>query len=130
MWSRCTREYVRSLREQHRRAGGKQTLHPNVGDVVIIRDEQKNRNQWKLAIVTDLIKGRDNITRAAKLKAGKGNLERAIQHLYPLELSCDREQTAPLNPTALAFKPRHQRDAAAAAKLRIQQVAGEEQNEQ
>ena len=65
MWSRWTREYVRSLREQHRRAGGKQTLHPNVGDVVIIRHEQKNRNQWKLGIVTDLIKGGDNITRAS-----------------------------------------------------------------
>ena len=129
MWSRWTREYVRSLREQNRRAGREQTPHPDVGDVVIIKDEQKNRNQWKLAIVAELIKWRDNITRAAKLKSSKGNLERAIQHLYPLELTCDMQQMVPLNPTVPPFKPRHKRDAAAAAELRIQQVVGEEQNE-
>ena len=39
MWSCWTREYVRSLREQHRRAGGEQTPNPDVGDVVIIKDE-------------------------------------------------------------------------------------------
>ena len=92
MWNRWTREYVRGLREQHRRAGWKQTPHPKMGDAVIIKDEQKNRNHWKLAIVTELIQGRDGITRAAKLKTGKGNLERAIQHLYPLELACPRTQ--------------------------------------
>ena len=53
--------------------------------------------------------------------AGKGTLERAVQHLYPLELSCDRENVkAPpqLNPEALKFKPR--RDAAVATRYRIQ----------
>ena len=79
--------------------------------------------------MAELIKGRDNIMRAAKLKSSKGNLERAIQHLYPLELTCDMQQMVPLNPTVPPFKPRHKRDAAAAAELRIQQVVGEEQNE-
>ena len=87
MWKRWTAEYVRSLREIHRRAGGKQTHHPQVGDVVIIQDDKRNRNQWKLAIVTHLIKGRDDIVRAAKLKTSKEVLERAVQHLYPLELT-------------------------------------------
>ena len=43
-----------------------------------------------------------------------------VQHLYPLELSCDREnvQTPPqLNPEAPTFRPR--RDAAVAAPHRI-----------
>ena len=71
IWKRWSSEYVRSLREQHRGAGGKQTSYPNIGDVVIIRDESKNRNHWKLAIITDLIKGRDDIVRAAKLRTSK-----------------------------------------------------------
>lgn len=44
MWKRWTAEYVRGLRESHRRAGGEQTPHPNSGDVVIIRDDNKNQN--------------------------------------------------------------------------------------
>ena len=46
MWKRWTSEYmyVRSLREQHRQAGEKQTLHPKVGDVVITGDSFENRN--------------------------------------------------------------------------------------
>ena len=63
--------------------------HPFKGDVVIIKSEEKNRAQWKLGVVEDLITGRDGVIRGAKLTSGKSRLERQIQHLYPLELSCD-----------------------------------------
>ena len=125
MWKRWTSEYVRNLREQHRQAGGKQTPYPKVGDVVIIRGESKNRNLWKLAIVTGLITGSDGIVRAAKLKSGKETLERASQHLYPLELACDVEPKSTLNPAAPEFEARPRRDAAAAAAVRIQEIASE-----
>lgn len=49
-------------------------------------------------------------------------MERAIQQLYPLELSCDRQMPAPqagMNQKALPFYRR--RDAAVAACLRIQE---------
>ena len=105
MWNRWSREYVRSLRERHRRAGGKQTPHPKIGEVVIIREEKKPRNLWELAVVKQLIMGRDGIVQGAILKTGKGSMERAVQHLYPLELSCDREQILPLDPTARPKSP-------------------------
>ena len=130
VWNRWTREYVRSLREQHRRAGGEQTPYPSVGDVVIIKSEKKSRNTWKLGIVTELIKGRDGITRAAKLRVGTGNLERGhLQHLCPLELSCDWQQPPQLDANAPTFQPRSKRDAAVAAEVRIQQTAEEEDND-
>ncbi len=130
MWKRWSREYIRSLREQHRRVtNNEQTKHPQVGEAVIINDGEKNRNQWRLAIVTALIVGRDGVVRGARLKTAKGNLERAIQQLCPLELSCDIQQTTPLNPTAETFEPRPKRGAAAAARLRIQQVAEDEQED-
>ena len=112
VWSRWTREYVRSLHERHSRSRGKQTPHPSVGEVVIIQDESRNRNSWKLGIVERLIVGCDGIIRGAKLRAGKG----AVQHLYPFELSCDRT-VARLNPEAAPYWPRW--DAAVAAGLRI-----------
>ena len=48
--------------------GGKQTSHPNGGDVVIVQDKNKNRNHWKIGTVTRLIKGRDEIVRGATLR--------------------------------------------------------------
>ena len=87
LWNRWTGEYVRSLREQHRRAGGEQTSHPNIGDVVTIQDETKSRNQGKLGIVIALIKGRDGVVRGAKVRTNKGSLESPIQQLYALELT-------------------------------------------
>ena len=70
----------------------------------------------------ELFEGRDGKVRAVKLRAGKTFLERPIQHLYPLELACDKvpeRAAAPpqLNAAAPVFRPR--RDAAVAATLRI-----------
>jgi len=131
MWQRWTREYLRGLRERHNLRYKESPCKVEKGDVVIIKDENKDRNKWKLGIVEDPIVGRDGIVRAVKLRAGKRHLERAIQQLYPLELSCDRagESTATalnstLNPEATHFRPR--RDAAVAAGLRIQDIADEQ----
>ena len=63
------------------------------------------------------------------MRAGRSHLERPIQHLYPLELSCDKENVqrnmTPLDPTVPVFRPR--RDAAVAASLGMQEVAEEEE---
>ena len=78
---------------------------------MILKSEERNRNYWPLGIIEKLIVGRDGVVCAAKVRTRKTVLERAIQHLYPLELSCDRSNdTTPLNPTAPPFRPR--RDAA------------------
>lgn len=129
MWNRWTREYLRSLREQHRQAGGEQTCHPNIGDIVIVKDENKNRHLWKLGIVSKLIKGKDGIVRGAQLKTTNGSIERPIQLLYHLELTCDRQANTVLNPTAPEFRPlssRPRRDAAVAATVRMQDIAAQE----
>ena len=124
MWKRWTREYLRGLRERHTLARKDSPCGVEIGDVCIIKDDNKDRNKWKLGIVEELIAGRDGIVRAVKLRAGKSYLERAVQQLYPLELSCDRSREAqrpPLNPEASVFRPR--RDAAVAARLRVQELA-------
>jgi hypothetical protein len=99
--------------------------------VVIIKSDEHNRNKWKLGIVEDLIAGRDGVVRVAKLRAGKSHLERAVQHLYPLELSCDvskpKKNTQDLDPNAQAF--RLKRDAAAAATMQLQDIAENEEDQ-
>ena len=118
VWKRWSREYLRSLRERHRakiRAGPV----PKVEDVVTISDNEKKKGEWTLGIVEELVTGKDNEVRVAKIRSSKSHLERAVQQLYPLELSCDVEQPIPpvvMNPQAPVFRPR--RDAAVAARER------------
>lgn len=122
VWSRWTKEYLRGLRERHRLKHKGDNAHPAVGDVVIIKSDEKNRAQWKLGVVINLIIGRDGVVRGAKLRTPKSVIERPLQHLYPLELTCDMTMApAALNPTVLAFRPR--RNAAVAARARIQELA-------
>lgn len=97
-----------------------------VGDVVIIKSKEQNRNKWKLGIVVNLMSGCRRGIGVAKLRTGKGYRERAVQHIYPLELLCDMTKTAEketqnLDKNAEVLKPK--RDAAAAAKIRMQSIA-------
>ena len=95
--------------------------------MVIVKTGDNNRGKWPLGIIESLIIGNDGVVRGAKLRAGKSYMERAIQQLYPLELSCDRQRPAPqagMNPEAAPFRPR--RNAAVAARLRLEEVTQEE----
>ena len=108
--------------QSHQAKGSKVALAK--GDVVIIKGEEKNRGLWKLGIVEELITGRDGVVRGAKLRAGRSYLERPVQHLYPMELSCDRTTAMPratLSAEAPVFRP--SRDAAVAARARIEDAA-------
>ena len=128
VWGRWSIEYLKSLRERHNlKHNKKRQLSLSRGDIVIIKGEEKNRGHWKLGIAVELITGRDGVVRGVKLRAGKSYLERPTQHLYPLELSCDMTGGAPirnLDPKAPVFRPT--RDAAVAAKVRIQAQDEEE----
>ena len=128
LWSQWTTEYIRSLRERHNLKHKTKKLTLKVGDVVLIQSEERNCGKWNIGIIVKLIKGRDGVVRVARLRAGKSYLERAIQHLCPMELSCDvrdmqKSQPVQLNPQARAFTPRR---AAVAAAQRIREIAEKE----
>lgn len=130
IWNRWTKEYLRGLRERHTVKYKDFLCGVEKEDVCVIKDDNKDRNKWKLEIVEELVAGRDGVVRAVKLRAGKSYLERAVQQLYPLELSCDkpRQVLKPLlNPEALAF--RQKRDATVAARLRVQNIAERDQDD-
>lgn len=66
-----TNEYVRGLRERPNLKHNNKKFSLKVGDVVIIRADERNRSKWKLGIVEDLIAARDGVVRVAKLRASK-----------------------------------------------------------
>ena len=125
---------MKSLRERHNMRCRKENRPAlAIGNVVIIKGEQRNRNLWRLGIVTELCKGKDRIVRAAKIRCGKSELERAVQHLHPMELHCDWKyndciKTDELNEDDQMQEPgRSKRTAKAVAKLKIQDKIEDEQ---
>ena len=126
---------MRSLRERHRLKHKAKGLAIAVGDVVLIKSTERNRNLWPLGIVESLIAGKDGVVRAARLRSGRDRLERAVQQLYPLELSCDiyRQdgdnpdvvKAVGLNPDAPRFSPKRQA-AAKAEELIHEQLKNEQ----
>ena len=102
-----------------------------MGELLLIKLEDKNSGKWRIGVVTDLIKGRDGVVRAAKLRVGTSCIERAVQQLFPLEFCFDRvrddsdevDKLTPLRVEAPEFRP--SRDTLVAANLWIRNLAEE-----
>ena len=93
---------------------------------MIIKRDEKDRNQLKLEIVEEVMSGKDGVIRAVRLREGRNRLERQVQHLFPLELGCyiEEKRKTKLNPETPAFRPR--RNAGEVAKGRINDIAEDE----
>ena len=61
---------------------------------MIIKGDERTRKKGRLGIVDSVITGRDGVMRAARLHAGRDKMERAVKHLYQLELSVDHASVA------------------------------------
>ena len=46
-----------------------------VGDVVLIKGEEKNKGKWIIGIVEELYKGKDNVISGVKLQTPKSHIE-------------------------------------------------------
>ena len=83
-------------------------------------------------MINSLIVDKNKVVRGAKLRTGKFDIERPIQFLYPLELSCSefRENGSTVkkfNVDAKEFRPK--RRAATDARANIRGIVGFEENE-
>ena len=134
---RWQREYLVELREFHRPKGKNVTLPPvRINDVVILHDQgTSQRAFWRLARITDLIKGRDGKVLGARvLVAGKKTLiERPLQELFPLEVhasnaestnenSITEDETCGVNDGVSATRTRPRRTAAVVAEEKIKLI--------
>ena len=116
-------DYSKALREQHNLKHNSHEIQISKGDVVLIKGEEKNRGKWNIEIVQHINKGKDENIRSVQLPCKKAILERAIQNLYPMELTCSSykaPEEVTLDPNARVFSPK--RNAAAAANERIKEV--------
>ena len=90
-WSRWKREYLTNLREFHKvGVVDKEYVLVEPGDVVIVYEQGKKRGEWRTGLVQELICGKDNVVRGARVcvmtNGHRQVLNRALQHLYPVEV--------------------------------------------
>ncbi|GBN64011.1 hypothetical protein AVEN_81864-1, partial [Araneus ventricosus] len=89
---RFRKEYLGQLVQKHNE---KHSRNPQVGEIVLVGDDNKKRLFWVLAKIIELIPGRDGKIRTVKLKTQHGTVLRPIQRIYPLEIysnqSVDKE---------------------------------------
>ena len=111
---------MRALRERHDATNQVREAQLEVGNIVMNKGEQKNRSKWRIGKVTGILVGREDVTRGAKIQTAKSNIERPLQHLYPLELSCDLKAQRPvkLNADAEDFRSKRRSAAVSAENIR------------
>lgn len=84
-WKRWKREYVLSLMESYRLNKETGTI-PQVGKIVFIIGNEKNRGQWRKGKVVRLIKGQDDVFRGVTLLHKRNTIGRPLQLVCPLEI--------------------------------------------
>ena len=125
VWSRWSREYVRSLMDYHR-INRKEAVVPEVGEVVLIVGEEKNRGLWMKGRVLQHVQGKDGVIRGA-IVLHKGNrLERPLQLLCPLEIRCEMSEETPSMENKDRVHSRERRAAAKNAEARTQLILEDE----
>lgn len=70
----------------------KKTRKLLLGEVVLVGADNLRRIDWPLAVVEQLIPGRDGEIRVVRLKTASGVLFRPVQRVYPLEIRAEQAQ--------------------------------------
>ena len=101
---RFEKEYLLSLQERcyNHKFENKCTLV--VGDVVLIKEENKPRMLWRKGLVTKLIKSKDNLIRRAELKVYQPSLSKCTHINRPLQLLVPFEMTQVRTPDEKKFR--------------------------
>ncbi|GFQ93729.1 integrase catalytic domain-containing protein [Trichonephila clavata] len=81
--TRFQKEYISILKQ----TSNKVQTPLSVRDIVLISLDNKKRVDWPLAKIIEIYKGRDGVSRVARLKTQSGELIRPIQRLCRLETS-------------------------------------------
>ena len=101
---------------------------PEVGEIVLVVDENRNRGKWKKAKVVQHVKGRDGVVRGVVLLHKGNKIRRPLQLVCPLKIrSCSKEpakvtETTSQEPNRSVSKRR----AADDARAKIKSIADSE----
>lgn len=77
-WNRWSSEYLVNLNRFHK--WRRPNCNIEVGDVVIIREDNTSPTHWPLARVSKVHKGKDGYVRVVDLKTSKGEYRRPVNN--------------------------------------------------
>uniref|UniRef100_A0A1B0CYJ8 Uncharacterized protein n=1 Tax=Phlebotomus papatasi TaxID=29031 RepID=A0A1B0CYJ8_PHLPP len=89
-WKRWSREYLPQLAKRSKWHDQGRQLQ--VGDVVLVTDENGPRNQWPLAIVIEVRPGKDGKIRTVVVQTTKGKYCCPVTKIVPLDVGADRTE--------------------------------------
>ena len=82
-WTRWTNEYLPTLMKRTKWKGHQPTFQ--VGELVLLQDDDLKRRKWPLARITKIMPGEDGVVRTVELRARNGVYTRPVTKLYKLE---------------------------------------------
>uniref|UniRef100_A0A183GFI4 Integrase catalytic domain-containing protein n=1 Tax=Heligmosomoides polygyrus TaxID=6339 RepID=A0A183GFI4_HELPZ len=102
-WKLWQSDYLSALRERHRATSKRPkstSIAPEIGDVVLVADENAPRGSWTYGLIVQLNPGQDGSVRTAEVRTPNGRcLKRSLSHLYPLEIHANSAITPPQDST-------------------------------
>ena len=87
--NRWNQEYLTALIAYHQANSSSVAA----GDVVLLVDDTRKRQSWRLARVEEVFPGKDGAVRVVRVKVGQASLLRPVQRLVPLEVTPSQEPT-------------------------------------
>ena len=85
-WRRWRQEYLSELRESHKIKRKSKSNTVNVGDIVIIHNDNLPRSLWRIGRIENLLISKDSEIRGAEVRTPSQKvLKRPINKLYPIE---------------------------------------------
>ncbi|GFR30583.1 DUF5641 domain-containing protein [Trichonephila clavata] len=85
-WKRFFKEYLLELRSVMFTKQSKNIPNLKIDDVVLIREDNVKRYNWKLGRIKKLFPGRDGKVRSCEIQLSKGVIKRPVEKLYNLEV--------------------------------------------
>ncbi|GBN74693.1 hypothetical protein AVEN_206945-1, partial [Araneus ventricosus] len=85
-WKRFYKEYLLELRSAMFSKIPKNSGQFKINDVVLIKEDNVKRCNWKLGRIKTLFPGRDGKIRSCEIQVANGTLRRPIERLYNLEV--------------------------------------------
>ncbi|XP_044165196.1 uncharacterized protein LOC122949115 [Acropora millepora] len=92
-WKRWKQEYLHHLTVRNKWRKEEPPLQ--VGDIVLVSEDNVSRGKWPLARVTEVRPGRDGLVRTATVRTEKSFLNRPVQRLHRLEIASTTPQVIP-----------------------------------
>ena len=128
-WKRWKHEYIHSLSESHG-VNRKTAPVPDIGEIVLVVGDEKNRGKWMKGRVMRHVRGRDGIIRGVTLLHKGHHIERPLSLVCPLEIKGPvATEDAPLQLTPRSQqteRSRSGRQAVETAKEKIQLITADE----